>query len=208
MDTQNVTHFIQKIYNSSLFTLFRLKGIACTDNSEERSAPTRFRSNSVPIPKIEVTLYNDENVSEATANVSGGLSTKTNDQSNTIFDVDIPEICIEGGDEVFQSNGQINMSAEDSLNHIRSSSMRDGLKKKRKSIIHSIEHTNVKNFKTFVRSKILSKSNMALEFENEHTERLGLTRKRTCEGRFQSDSVSINRIAIEIFYNQGLKLFE
>ena len=38
--------------------------------------------------------------------------------------------------------------------------MREGLKKKRKSIIHSIEQTNVKNFKSFVRSKILSKSNI------------------------------------------------
>merc|ERR1712038_193711 len=64
--------------------------------------------------------------------------------------------------------------------------MREGLKKKRKSIIHTIHaDTKWKNFKSIVESKIMSKSNMALESEElEATTKQGLIRKRTCEGRF------------------------
>ena len=166
---------------------FRLKGIACSENGEGRSAPTRFRSNSVPIPKIEVTIYNEEEtVNSSNETTQRGINAKPKD--HTTLEAKIPEICIEPeDDDVFHKTGNKNLSALDgSPHHIRSASMREGLKKKRKSIIHSIEQTNVKNFKSFVRSKILSKSNMALEFEEDSTEKLKLARKSTCEGRYAS----------------------
>ena len=183
--------------------MFRLKGIACTDSSEGRSAPTRFRSNSVPIPKIEVTLYSDDNTHDSPSN-QGGSSNKTKDPNDTNIEMDIPEICIEDNDDdVFPVKGRNNLSTsastDESPHHIRSISMREGLKKKRKSIIHSIEHTKLKNFKSFVESKILSKSSMDME-KSEAEEastissgKLGLTRKRTCEGRFHA-SVSTLQI--------------
>ena len=167
--------------------MFRLKGIACTENGEGRSAPTRFRSNSVPIPKIEVTIYNEEEtVNTSNETSQRGINTKPKD--HTAVEAKIPEICIEPeDDDVFHKTGNKNLSAlEGSPHHIRSASMREGLKKKRKSIIHSIEQTNVKNFKNFVRSKILSKSNMALDFEEDSTGKLTLARKSTCEGRYAS----------------------
>ena len=125
-----------------------------------------------------------------------GINTKPKD--HTAFEAQIPEICIEPeDDDVFHKTGNKNLSAsEGSPHHIRSASMREGLKKKRKSIIHSIEQTNVKNFKSFVRSKILSKSNMALEFEEDSTGKLTLARKSTCEGRYAS-SVIISTMTMD-----------
>ena len=178
--------FIRYINNTSNNFLFfwniRLKGIACTDSNEGRSAPTRFRSNSVPIPKIEVTICGDESVND---------SNKTNKVPNGInIDGGVPEICIEDGDDdVFGKSGRADLSASNSPDavspfHGRSISMREGLKKKRNSIFHA---SGFKNFKSIVESKILSKSNMALESEeSESTSKQGLARKRTCEGRFHA----------------------
>ena len=109
------------------------------------------------------------------------------------MDAGVPEICIEDGDDdVFGKSGRGNLSASNSPDgvspfHTRSISMREGLKKKRNSIFHT---QGFKNFKSIVESKILSKSNMALESEeSESTSKQGLTRKRTCEGRFASVSI-------------------
>ena len=154
--------------------LFRLKGIACADNGDGRNAPARFRSNSVPIPKIEVTLYNDDSANDASFN-EGGLDTKDQNCPST----EIPEICIVG--EASNKKGSTNLSATghmvDSPHHIRSSSLRDGLRKKRKSIIQTIEHTKLKNFKSFVESKILSKSNLTLQLDDDGTDKLRTRRK-------------------------------
>ena len=139
----------------------------------------------MPIPKIEVTICGDESTTD---------SNKITKVPNGINDAGVPEICIEDGDDdVFSKSGRSNLSASNSPDggshvHMRSISMREGLKKKRNSIFHNFEHSNFKgfkNFKSIVESKILSKSNMGLESEeSDSTSKLGLTRKRTCEGRF------------------------
>ena len=164
------------------FLKHRLKGIACTDGSEERSVATRFRSNSVPIPKIEVTICGDESANDSNKTVKGS--------NDTNIDGGVPAICIQDEDDEVFKKDTTNLSASNSPDgglhhHIRSISMRENLKNKRKSIIHgAIEHTKWKHFKSIVESKIMSKSNIDLESEEETTGKQGLRRKRTCEGRF------------------------
>ena len=187
------------LYHLIFHFAIRLKGIACTDSSEGRSAPTRFRSNSVPIPKIEVTICGDEAANDANKTIK-----ETNEFSK---DNGVPEICIEDeDDEVFGKGGSANLSGSNSpdgssRHHIRSISMREGLKKKRKSIIHTIHaDTKWKNFKSIVESKIMSKSNMALESEElETTTKQGLIRKRTCEGRFHGSVSNVQDMSTSTF---------
>ena len=90
----------------------------------------------MPIPKIEVTICGDES-----ANDSNKTIKETNEFSK---ENGVPEICIEDeDDEVFGKGGAANLSGSNSpdgssRHHIRSISMREGLKKKRKSTIHTI----------------------------------------------------------------------
>ena len=53
---------------------------------------------------------------------------------------------------------------------MRASSLREGLKKRKRSIIQTIEQAKLKNFKSFVESKILSRSNLELAMEEESAE--------------------------------------
>ena len=84
---------------------------------------------------------------------------------------DIPDICVEGENSVPpKSPRKLSILAGDSPHHMRASSLREGLKKRKRSIIQTIEQAKLKNFKSFVESKILSRSNLELAMEEESAE--------------------------------------
>ena len=108
----------------------RLKGITSGDVSNlQPCPPPRKRSNSVPMPKIEVTLSSV-------------------------------------GDEEFEEEGTKSpigsaVDPSDPVLKNRSVTKQD----RKKSMITNIEGNRFKNFKTFVESKILSKSDRSLEMD-------------------------------------------
>ena len=58
----------------------------------------------------------------------------------------------------------------DGTHQARTSSVKDGIKKRKRSIMHGLEKPlKLRSFKNFVESKILSKSNLALELDEETT---------------------------------------
>jgi len=123
---------------------FRLKDALCTSqdlagSDDEEPAAPRKRSNSMPIPQIEVTSCN----TGATDNAEDGKA-KKNGLTANVGDDD---------DDV--------MSAAESAFHARATSL--GGKRRKKSIIgQGLEVTRLKHFKSFVESKILSKSDRSL----------------------------------------------
>ena len=112
-----------------------MKGITSTLTAQA-NIPTRFRSNSVPIPKIEVTLHED----------------KKDDKDEQ--------------DE--RKRKRQERLASDEGHHVRTTSL--CMKRRKKSIISGLEVTKLKNFKSFVESKILSKSDRNLEQEPKEQE--------------------------------------
>ena len=109
--------------------------------------PTRFRSNSVPMPKIEVTLHDDNDKANG---ADGGDEDKTANGVGSSEDVLITVVASEAAAEAHKRT--------------KSLSMRHGHRKK--SIMGNLEVSKLKNFKSFVESKILSKSDRSLA-ENE-----------------------------------------
>ena len=111
--------------------------------------PTRFRSNSVPMPKIEVTLHDDND--KANGADGGGDEDKTANGGGSSEDVLTTVAASE--------------TAAEAHKRTKSLSMRHGHRKK--SIMGNLEVSKLKNFKSFVESKILSKSDRSLAEENE-----------------------------------------
>ncbi|CAB4054728.1 UNC80 [Lepeophtheirus salmonis] len=132
--------FFQKKLRGLTYGMYngKLNGEPSTNGSDPSNP--RKRSNSLPIPQIEVTFAKDSN------------SQKTNEIESSELE-----------------NG--NMSTIQS-NHNRTTSLSEktikGSRIRKKSLISGLEVGKLKCFKSFVESKILSKSDRALDAESSH----------------------------------------
>ena len=109
--------------------------------SSESNGQQRKRSNSMPIPKIEVTMHGN----------NGAPSKETKEKEE---------------DEEDLEKG---LSDDNSLmRRVRATSL--GAKRRKKSLIGAgLEVTKFKHFKSFVESKILSKSDRSLENDDDNS---------------------------------------
>ena len=125
----------------------------------------------MPIPKIEVTEVEvcDITISGAQDDVFTPATkpavSKAPDGSNS-NPHDTSDRCGDKKEYVHT----ISAPDGDGTHQARTSSVKDGIKKRKRSIMHGLEKPlKLRSFKNFVESKILSKSNLALELEEETT---------------------------------------